>query len=67
MKREYQAPKAKMVDYCYDEQVTAASSNVSGYGDPQNINKCQQSSEFTCMVFWSGSLPCQQQPYSLRR
>ena len=70
MKRTYKAPKAMLVDFNYDEQVVAMSGNVSDYGDPQEIGRCQQSSPTSCKVFWNGSLLdsgiCQMQPFSLR-
>lgn len=67
MKRAYQTPKVKLIDFVYDEQVVAASGNVSDYGDPQEIGRCQQSSPTECMVFWTlGAQPCQMNPFSLR-
>lgn len=69
MKRAYMTPKAKHVDFCYDEQVTARSDgNIATYGDPDEIGRCQQSSETTCRHFWNDSYPghCQQMPFSLR-
>ena len=65
MKREYCKPKAMVVDFCYDEQVTAASGNVATYGDPQHIGKCQQSSATTCKHFWTNSVFCEANPLSL--
>ena len=69
MKRTYKTPKAVHVDFSYDEQVTASSmGNVATYGDPQEIGRCQQSNENTCMVFWNDDYPgkCQWLPFSLR-
>lgn len=69
MKRTYVTPKAKLIDFTYDEQVTAASSgNVATYGDPQQIGRCQQSSETECMTFWNNDYPgkCLSVPFSLR-
>ena len=68
MKRMYQTPKAKAIDFCYDEQVVAASGNVADYGDPQEIGRCQQSSPTSCMAFWNENYPgkCTHTPFSLR-
>lgn len=68
MKRVYQTPKVKYVDFTYDEQVTAASGNTATYGDPQEIGRCQQSSETSCVHFWNDSFPgkCEATPWSLR-
>ena len=67
MKRTYKTPKAVLVDFCYDEQVVAASSGVAPHGDPQHIGRCQQSSETSCVVFWypDQGQPCQLEPFSL--
>lgn len=68
MKREYKTPKAKMVDYCYDEQVTAKSGgNVSGYGDPNYTGRCQQKSPTSCTSFWDADIGCAESAWSLRR
>lgn len=70
MKRVYRTPKAKMIDFCYDEQVTATSdSGIATYGDPQHIGRCQQSSDTTCTAFWNDSYPgkCTHLPFSLRQ
>ena len=68
MKRVYKTPKAKLVDFTYDEQVVAESSGVSTHGDPQHIGRCQQSSETSCVYFWTaGTTVCQSAPFSLRR
>lgn len=54
MKKAYRKPKAMAIDFRYDEQVTAASGGyISGYGDPQQIGRCQQGNENTCMKYWS--------------
>lgn len=67
MKRTYKTPKAILVDFSYDVQIKATSSNVSGYGDPQQIGRCQQSSEVTCVYFWeAGTTVCKSAPFSLR-
>lgn len=66
MKRVYKAPKAVLIDFTYDEQVTAASSGVALYGDPQQIGRCQQSSADSCMYFWDSDAFCQAAPMSLR-
>lgn len=68
MKRKYQTPKCKSIDFCYDEQVTATSENVATYGDPQYIGRCQQSSASSCVHFWNDSYPgkCEAAPWSLR-
>lgn len=69
MKREYKTPKALMIDFSYDEQVVAASvGNVATYGDPQEIGRCQQSSEFDCKYFWNDDFPgmCQAYPRSFQ-
>ena len=58
MKRVYKTPKAKLIDFTYDEQVTADSQGVALYGDPQHIGRCQQSSDETCTYFWT-SIPAQ--------
>lgn len=66
MKRVYKTPKAVLVDFCYDEQVVAASSGVAMHGDPQQIGKCQQSDESTCKYFWLDILGgiCKAEPHS---
>lgn len=67
MKREYKTPKAMQINFSYDEQVTAQSSGVALYGDPQQIGKCQQSSDTTCVHFWSADSDlCKAAPFSLR-
>ena len=67
MKRKYQTPKCKAIDFCYDEQVTAESGHVSNYGDPDYTGYCQQSSPTSCVYFWvAGSDWCQSAPMSLR-
>lgn len=67
MKRTYKTPKALLVDFCYDEQVTAASGGTALHGDPQHIGRCQQGSEIDCMVFWTSDYDgkCTQEPYSI--
>lgn len=66
MKRTYKTPKAMLVDFCYDEQVTAASSGVALHGDPNHIGRCQQSSETTCVYFWSTVInQCRAEPFSI--
>lgn len=64
MKKAYRKPKAMVVDFCYDEQVTASSGNVATYGDPQHIGLCQQSSATACMHFWTDWSKCQEAPHS---
>ena len=68
MKRVYNTPKVKYVDFTYDEQVTATSGNVATYGDPQEIGRCQQSSMTECKAFWNDDYPgkCTYTPFSLR-
>ena len=67
MKLTYQTPKAIHVHFHYDVQVKAESSGVALYGDPQHIGRCQQSSETSCVYFWTaGSTVCQSAPFSLR-
>lgn len=67
MKRTYVTPKAKRIDFTYDVQVTAESSGVSLFGDPDHIGRCQQSSAETCRHFWTvGAQTCESNPYSLR-
>ena len=68
MKKTYKTPKAKLVNFCYDEQITAASGGVALHGDPQQIGKCQQSSETSCVHFWSMSTTdgqCKSDPLSV--
>ena len=68
MKRTYKTPKAVLVDFCYDEQVVAASSGVALFGDPNHIGRCQQSSETSCVYFWNHSLQpavCESDPRSI--
>lgn len=68
MKRVYKTPKAVLVDFCYDEQVVADSSGgVALFGDPQQIGRCQQTSEKTCMHFWNDIIGgiCKAEPVSL--
>lgn len=66
MKRTYKTPKAIQVDFRYDVHVKAASSGVSLYGDPNQIGRCQQSSETSCTYFWiAGTTLCQSNPFSL--
>lgn len=67
MKRIYKTPKAIHVDFQYEEQVKAASSGVALYGDPNHIGRCQQSSETSCVHFWTvGTHVCESNPFSLR-
>lgn len=68
MKKMYETPKVVMVDFCYDEQVTASSSGgVALHGDPGGIGRCQQSSMTSCYVFWSVSdgQNCELNPFSI--
>lgn len=66
MKRTYKTPKAIHVDFHYDVQIKAASSDVAPYGDPNRIGYCQQSSPFTCTYFWiAGTTVCQANPLRL--
>lgn len=67
MKKSYKAPKAVLIDFTYDEQVVASSGNVSDYGDPQEIGRCQQSSPVSCVAFWNDNYPgkCTHTPFSL--
>lgn len=66
MKRTYKTPKAIHVDFQYDVQVKAASSGVSSHGDPNQIGRCQQSSETSCTYFWiADTVLCQSNPFSL--
>ena len=66
MKRVYVTPKAKLIDFTYDEQVTASSSgDVALFGDPQQIGRCQQSSATSCKYFWNSDIYCQAAPMSL--
>ena len=70
MKREYRAPKVKLVNFSYDEQVVAASikPNVSGYGDPNYTGYCQQSSPYTCTKCFLADLSfCEETAWSLRK
>lgn len=68
MKRVYKTPKAKLIDFTYDEQVTAESSGVSLFGDPDHIGRCQQSSANSCRYFWTvGAQTCVSNPFSLRQ
>ena len=69
MKRVYKTPKAKLVDFTYDEQVVATSGFIADYGDPQQIGRCQQGSATDCKVFWNDSYPekCSMMPFSLRQ
>lgn len=67
MKRTYKTPKAIHVDFHYDVQVKAASGGVALYGDPNGIGRCQQSSETSCVHFWTvGAQVCESNPFSLR-
>ena len=69
MKREYRAPKVKLIDFSYDEQVVADSvkPNVSGYGDPNHTGYCQQSSPYTCTkMFLADMAACSVAAWSLR-
>ena len=67
MKRTYKTPKAIHVDFHYEEQVKATSSGVALYGDPNHIGRCQQSSDTSCVYFWTaGTNVCQSNPFSLR-
>lgn len=68
VKRTYKTPKAIHVDFHYDVQVKAASSDLGVYGDPQQIGRCQQNNEYTCVYFWNADGPlCQSDPFSLGR
>lgn len=72
MKRVYDKPVVKMIDYSYDEQVVAESSKVDGLGDGHQIYYCTyQSASFTdpCSVVVNSKFPteiCGLQPWSLR-
>ena len=67
MKKPYKTPKAIHVDFHYEEQVTAQSSGVALYGDPNQIGRCQQSSANSCVHFWTvGEQVCVANPFSLR-
>ena len=70
MKKAYKAPKVVMIDFTYDEQVTATSTpggNVANWGDPDRTGYCQQSSETSCRYFWIGGTDwCTSAPFSLR-
>ena len=67
MKRTYKTPKAVLVDFCYDEQVVAASSGVAPHGDPDHIGRCQQSSPESCRAFWNDNYPgkCLYEPFAI--
>lgn len=67
MKKTYKTPKAKLVNFCYDEQITADSSGVALHGDPQHIGRCQQSDENKCKVFWTSDYDgkCSSDPFSV--
>lgn len=67
MKRQYKTPKALHVDFRYDEQIKATSSGVALYGDPNQIGRCQQSSDVSCFHFWATDTElCESNPFSLR-
>ena len=61
MKQEYTKPTAKMVKFHFNDQVTANSGGVGGYGSLTNIGKCQQSSE-TCSYFYTRQYSCANLP-----
>lgn len=65
MKKAYCKPKAMVVDFCYDEQVTASSGNTSLHGDPQHIGRCQQTSTTACVHFWTDRTYCAADPLNL--
>lgn len=67
MKKTYKTPKAKLVNFCYDEQITAESGNTSSHGDPNHIGRCQQSDPATCAHFWSMSIAgqCKEESHSI--
>ncbi len=70
MKRKYQKPTAAFIDYAYDEQIVAASSNYNGYGDGHLTGFCTyQSGSFAkpCgdIVNTQHASICQVQPWSL--
>lgn len=68
MKRTYEKTKAIHMDFHYDVQVKAASGGVALYGDPNHIGRCQQSSETSCVYFWTvGAQVCEYNPFSLRQ
>ena len=72
MKKTYVEPKAKFINYTYDEQVVAASNKIDGYGDGHQINYCTyRSDSFSdpCKDIVSsefGASICHVQPWSLR-
>lgn len=74
MKRTYQRPKAMIVDFCYDEQITANSAGDYGrIGDPNSVGLCQQGSPTLCLKFWvpgvTAGTTCREEvsDWSLRR
>ena len=75
MKREYRKPVIKFIDYTYDEQVVAQSSQFDGLGDGFQISYCTwESGSFSspCLAVLSksdkdGGLRCYDfTPWSLR-
>lgn len=58
MKKAYKTPKARMIDFTYDEQVTATSpgGGTGLQGSKNTLDLCQQSSNL-CTRFWSSDRP----------
>ena len=70
MKKMYRTPKAVFVDFAFDEQVKAASVDVSDYQDPPpKLNRCRQFYSTDCSHFFQIEIHgevCASNPYSLR-
>lgn len=70
MKRTYRTPKAVLVDFCFDEQVKAQSSDIAPYQDPPpKLDRCRQWYSTDCSVFWDTVVNagvCVSMPYGLR-
>ena len=71
MKREYKQPVAKFIDYAYEEQVVAESSNFNGSGDGNYTGWCTFTSGSTtspCTMMLSSDHPglCDSNAWSLR-
>ena len=67
MKKGYKKPTAAMINYTYDDQVVAASTNYNGYGDGHYTGYCQYWNGSTtgngCTDYWqAGSAVCNKAP-----
>ena len=54
MKKRYEKPVARKVEFCYTDQVTAASDPYYAlYGDPFQLNRCTWFSGVSCNIIYN--------------